>query len=667
MAEGTAGVRQREGSGLIERLLVFGAAGAVVGLVVWLREVWIHGYAELGFWYSVLRSFAVSLTTGAASGAFAAITFGAVVDNVAASSAKWSERLSGTGWIRFCREPRLRRERWILIGFATSAFLLLRRWDENAWAPDALGWGAAIAVVLGLGVFLSGRLQGRGAGLGSASALTVLYGWAFAFGDSYGRADLQAGDVGSLVGALVAAGLVFGVVSAVDAGMGVRARLWIGVPLTLTVAAWPLHWLVGPTQEARNPRSVVLIGVDTLRFDRTRPDAGAPPLMRRLARFGEGGAVFTEATSQAPWTLPSFASIMTGRYPHEHGALSLQGLLRPREVTLAERLREAGYQTGAVVSHVYVDARRGFDQGFDRFDMSQVRSEADVTGEDVTDAALAWLEARGDGPFFLFVHYFDPHYEYRDHADFHRADGYRGGLDVRHVGIQELRDRIPDLSPADVDHLRDLYDEEVLYTDRAIARLLDALPPEAAVVVVADHGEELLERGWLGHTVSLHQEVIRVPLVMRLPGVTHAGQRIDAPVETRSLFATLLDYLGLPGGAGSLVPLLEGGGGGRGDVFSGVWLPDAPEDSGKRVRRSMVRRGSWKLIRDHDRGTDTLYDLALDPGEARDASADAPAVRDDLAAELDRWVSRMRAAGGAIPTRDISDAERERLKALGYL
>ena len=677
MTEGTASTSSRDWSGPLERALVFGSAGAAVGLVASLHGIWLHEYLELGFLYTVARSLAVSLAVGAVIGVFLALTVGAVVDNVAASSEKLARRLSGEGWLTFCRERALRKQRAIMIGAGSLLFALLHRYDENAWANSALAWAASCGGLVALALFAAGRLRGRAAGLASASSLALVYGWALLYGDSYGRADLAAGEWGALLAALLAAGLVFGIVEAGLSAATMRSRLVVGLPLALLFLVWPLHWLRGPTLESKNPKNVVLIGVDTLRFDHTGlGSANSLQWMPALGEFAAVGALFTDATSQAPWTLPSFASVMTGLYPHEHGAISLQGLLRPQETTLAEVLREAGYQTSAVVSHVYVDSRRGFDQGFDQFDMSQVVSESAITGDAVTDAALAWLEARGDGPFFLFVHYFDPHFEYRDHADFSFADGYRGKLDVRGISIQELRDRLDDLTPADIVHLQQLYQEEVAYTDRAIGRLLKGIdlladPGETAIVIVADHGEELMERGWVGHTVNLHQEVVHVPLLLRLPGVTRAGQRIDAPVETRALHATLLDYLDLPEalavGGVSLLPLLDGSERDPRTVFSSVWLPDAPEESGKRVRRSLVRRGSWKLVRDHDLGRDAIYDLATDPNEQRDRAGEAPAQLELLSTSLDAWLARMHAAGGRIPMRELSDEERKRLEALGYL
>jgi arylsulfatase A-like enzyme len=354
----------------------------------------------------------------------------------------------------------------------------------------------------------------------------------------------------------------------------------------------------------------------------------------------------------------------------------LSGWLRRGELTLAEVLREAGYRGAAVVGHVLVDARHGFAQGFEHFDASLVRGEAAITSREVTDAAVAWLDRVGRERFLLFLHYFDPHYEYRDHAEWDFADGYRGWIRDEQPDIYSLRYQAHRLRAEDVAHLRDLYDEEVAFTDREIGRFLEALrarglDEETAVVLVADHGEEFLEHGWLGHTASLYEEVIRVPLLLRLPGVGTPGRVVDDPVETRSLYATLLDYLDVRGAARgsapSLLPLLRDEEVRPAPVFSSVWLPDAAPESGKRVRRSSVRSGAWKLIRDHDGAGEQLFHLRDDPRETRNLARAAPRRRAELAAALDAWLGRMREASGPVPVRELSEEERRRLEALGYL
>ena len=677
---------------LLRHAVVFASAGSAVGLAVALRESLLQGYAGQGYWHSIGLLLRGDAAVGALTGALGILAFVGLRDNAVASFPSLGRVLSSSFPIEFSSGPRWRRARAGLAGAAGGMFLAVRSLEARGFDAAGVAWAAGVALGVWLQLAATGLLA-RGAagraderrealGLASAATLAFLFGCALFFGGAEDRARL-ASDRSGLALALVAAGLVFWIV---QAGASASRRALHLLPLAIGVLLWLAGPLVlQPTLEVGNPRGLVLIGVDTLRFDRTSlaaPAANGAAAGRRarvtpeLARLASSSALFRNAISQAPWTMPAFASILTGRYPQEHGAISLFGWLRRGELTLAEVLREAGYQTAAVVSHVLVDARHGFAQGFEHFDATQVRGEAAITSREVTDAAVEWLDRLGRERFFLFLHYFDPHYEYRDHEEWDFADGYQGWIRDEQPDIYSLRNQAQRLRAEDLAHLRDLYDEEVAFTDREIGRFLAAmeargLEQQIALVVVADHGEEFLERGWLGHTISLSEAVLRVPLLLRLPDVDAAGRVIDTPVETRALYTTLLDYLEVGGvargSAPSLLPLLRGEGTAPAPVFSSVWLPDAPPESGKRVRRSSVRSGEWKLVRDHDSGDEWFYSLRDDPRETRSLAALAPRRLARLAAALDAWLGRMREARGPVPVRELSEEERRRLEALGYL
>jgi arylsulfatase A-like enzyme len=369
--------------------------------------------------------------------------------------------------------------------------------------------------------------------------------------------------------------------------------LWAGSP-----------WWSKPTLSLANAKNVLLIGIDTLRWDHTslsRRDERGRSLTPNIKEFSEDAVVFENAISQSPWTLPAFASIMTGRYPLEHGAISFAGSLRESELTISEVLREAGYRTGGFVSHKYVDDRRGFAQGMDVFEVVSEGHLA-ISSHKVSNSGLEFLERhRGDGGFFLFLHYFDPHSEYRDHEGWTFAnDGYSGWAADEELEMSDLMVRRHHLDSLDVKHLLDLYDEEIAYTDLHIGRVLDFLSDngiydDTAVIVVADHGEEFMEHGWLGHTVTLYEEVIRVPLVARLPGRADGHAVVETPLETRSVFPTVLDYLGIadqPSPAGLQARISTEGqpdseGGGR--PPSGNDEPEGAVQSGRAQRAEAYR------------------------------------------------------------------------------
>jgi arylsulfatase A-like enzyme len=470
------------------------------------------------------------------------------------------------------------------------------------------------------------------------------------------------------------------------AGLLRRPALW----LVLAPALLPLLLAAAPAfvsqagAHASNPKNVILIGIDTLRKDHTMLGPEAPqgrdvtPNMRELAGRG---TVFQGAVSQAPWTMASFGSVLTGLYPRQHGAYPLDGYLRESETTLAEILNEAGYETGGVVSVEFIDDEHGFAQGMDSYNDENCVGRWDITSEGVTDGALSFLDGVGERPFFLFVHYFDPHFEYRNHAKWGYADSYRGWLSEQELEIMGLRHSRHNLVEEDVDYLVDLYDEEIAYVDSQVGRLLDyvseqGLMEETAIVLLADHGEEFMEHGWLGHTIGLWDQHTRVPLAFVLPGETLVPS-VERTVETRSVFETLLKYLQVdfeaPDPGRSLLPLArgeKGAGAGSESLFSAyseIWLPDAPINTGKIELLSSLRTDSWKLIFDHRRGLRQLFDLRSDPGENVDLSAEGGEVFEEMSEALDEWLRKMATESKPVPHQAPSKELMERLKSLGYI
>ena len=210
-------------------------------------------------------------------------------------------------------------------------------------------------------------------------------------------------------------------------------------------------------------------------------------------------------------------------------------------LTLAERLAGAGYATAAVVSHTLLSARYGFDQGYEIYTEDSARGFDHVSSDEVTEAATGLLAgfANDPRPFHLLVHYFDPHYSYQDHAgvDFARA---RVGRIRPGQSIRRLRRLDPAPGPRETQQLRALYDEEVRHVDAAIGRLLEALDrhglgEETIVALTADHGEALHERGWIGHTVHLYDEILAVPLIVYAADPRIGPRRVEEPVSTVSL------------------------------------------------------------------------------------------------------------------------------------
>jgi len=410
------------------------------------------------------------------------------------------------------------------------------------------------------------------------------------------------------------------------------------------------------------PNSVVLIVIDTLRRDHLGTYGYERDTSPALDEFADASVRYTQARSQAPWTTPSIASLLTSRYPEQLGVTDVESVLPEAATLLSERLQEAGVATGAVVSHRFSSKRWGFDQGFDYFDDSNALGHDAVTSPDVTDKALAFLDAHRDTPFFLYVHYFDPHFAYREHAGFAfpRESPYAGPIrpDVR---FGELLRRQALLTAEDARELERLYDSEIAFTDAEVGRILArldelGLDDRTLVVITADHGEEFLDHGRIGHTKTLYDELIAVPLLVRWPG--QAAGVVTAPVALLDIAPTVLGALDLPADPGAAGrPLPRPGDPPPADrvLFSATQRPTS--------QRAVIG-GGYKLIDPGD-GALELYFLADDPGERRNLADAEPAVRERLAAALAGFEpgSDPPAAAHSL---DLSDTDREALRALGY-
>jgi arylsulfatase A-like enzyme len=391
--------------------------------------------------------------------------------------------------------------------------------------------------------------------------------------------------------------------------------------------------------------------------------------------------------------MPAFASILTGKYPLEHGAVSLSGNLRDREVTLAEILREAGYRTGAFVANDYTDQKHGFRQGNDEFKDDCVRPAEEMSSEGVTNEAIDFLSRQAGQQFLLFAHYMDPHYQYLDHRGWTWADGYAGWWKDQNDLDNLVRNRNL-VGPADLKWLRDLYDEEIAYTDSEIGRLITALEHSGVmdrtlVIVVADHGEEFMDHGNFSHTTTLYEELVHVPLIIVSPQMKESGVLCTDVVETRSVFGSVLDGLGIdfrrrtrpkgliassnapdaPGSAeASPAAGLESPEAASADeAFSMVWLPDAKPRWGKQFKIACLRTPRWKLIFNITRDVWELFDLAADPGERQDLSGARADVLKELRPRLESWIADQQLHANDLPRTTGGGTNTDRMKSLGYL
>ncbi|MBW2272156.1 MAG: sulfatase [Deltaproteobacteria bacterium] len=399
------------------------------------------------------------------------------------------------------------------------------------------------------------------------------------------------------------------------------------------------------------PRNLLLITVDTLRSDHLGAwgyGRGTSPAIDALAA---GGVVFEDAYSHTSWTLPSLATLMTSLYTSSHGAWDFKSKLPESVTTLAEILTGRGYRSGAVVTHVFAGRKYGMHQGFVEFDedlvVDGIRAHVQITSPRVTAKGLEWIRRRAgeEQPWFLWLHYFDPHGEYMEHPGISAAFGR--------------------------EEKRDLYDGEIAFTDRAIGSLLRGLEElgragDTVVVLTADHGEEFAEHGRTRHGKTLYEEVIRVPLIVRAPGL--APGRVQGAVPSVDLLPTLLELMDLPAPAGiegaSLVAAMEGAPLEARPVL-GELRAMAFKDA------DSYRRGRWKVIREGWRQRDHLYDLETDPAEQVDLAAEHPDRLERMLREMDALRGAARGAASASPKPEqdlnLTPDELEGLRQLGYL
>ena len=424
---------------------------------------------------------------------------------------------------------------------------------------------------------------------------------------------------------------------------------------------------VGTTLPEIRPRNVIVWLVDTVRADKLSPwNPDTRVETPGLARWARRAVVFDQARTQENWTKPSVATLLTGLLPWQHTALSGEAVL-PRSVEmLSETLQDAGFATAGFVCNGYVSRTFGFHQGWDSW-RNYIKEGRRTAARFVASDVLSWLDEREPSkPFFLYVHTIDPHVPYIPPDDvLARYDGepYDGPVDF--TRDRELLEKIKAgslrLNARDKRRLEALYDGEITYHDAHFAAVLQGLErrglaDDTLVVFTADHGEELFDHDSVGHGHSLFEELLHVPLVMRIPGTD--ATRVDEPVGLVDVMPTILDALGRPPSAEStgrsVLPLIRGA------------HDDAPRASIAGFLngwRSIVE-GRWKLIqRTHNRWM--LFDLRSDPGERHDVAARHPLVVRYLRGLL--GVSMQGDTRHAAEDAEIDDETREQLEALGYV
>ncbi len=410
--------------------------------------------------------------------------------------------------------------------------------------------------------------------------------------------------------------------------------------------------------------NVLLITIDTLRADHLGTYGYARPTSPEIDAFAARSVVFENAHSSASWTLPSLASIHTSLLSTTHGCWKISSRLEPEFTTAAEMLRDAGFDTAMVACHIFLGAQYGLQQGFTHVDDELVRPPSDaaeaISSPGVTERGVRFLERKAaaaeDVPWFLWLHYFDPHDTYLPHAGYSEKFGTKEEID--------------------------LYDGEIAFTDHYVGLVLKkladlGLEDDTIVVITADHGEEFGEHGFKRHGYSLYQEAVRIPLVVKVPGAP--ARRIAEVVGNVDVLPTVLDACRVEvaqvQGATCAHELegrsLLGAIRGTAALSAGQVVSEVRWHDGQDLR--MVREGPWKLIEDQstkqERNQGALYDLAADPREATDLRArDGERAQRMAEAVLHRLGRAIRWAGcyPLVEPYTPTAGDMQRLQDLGY-
>ncbi len=394
--------------------------------------------------------------------------------------------------------------------------------------------------------------------------------------------------------------------------------------------------------------NVLVITLDTTRMDKIGAYGAVDVRTPWLDRLAAGGVTFTGAYASVPLTLPSHATLMTGLLPPGHGVRNNGNYVLPKDVTtLAEIFSEHGYTTAAFIAAFVLDSQFGLAQGFDLYDDDFEDDGGDKAeyfgyeergGGEITDLACDWIRSAGE-PFFLWVHYFDPHYPYEP--------------------------------PAPYDSLyRNPYLGEIAFTDSCVGRVVGALEEKGLrertlIVVVGDHGESLGEHGEMSHGIFLYDATMRVPLIMNHSRLLPSGVRVEADVSLADVVPTLGDLLGFDCPrkvqGKSRMPEIRGAPG----PVTPIYLETVyPQENYGWSDITGVLSGSWKYLRVTE---PELYNVDEDPGETVNLFAEEKEVVRDMEALLDSLSASLSLDFGYDARTELDADTQEKLENLGYI
>jgi len=472
----------------------------------------------------------------------------------------------------------------------------------------------------------------------------------------------------------------------------------MGDPLTRQAA--PLNH----QDRLHDPPHIILITLDALRADHLSCYGYTKISTRHIDQLAEDGYLFAQLSAPASWTTPSMMSMLTGQYPSVHGCTDLAHSAAKGVLSIAQILQSYGYRTSAIVANETLSHQFGFSRGFDQYmeygDLEIIKGFKSTRiyylvkrfksillgggqgygGLGVMENTTEWtahqvrsfLNDRHDGPFFLWIHFLDPHGPFQPPKKYIPGGYEPGDISWRYL---QKQNRKYDYREGDRKSVLNLYDGEILYVDEKLGEIFSLVKKKdwydnALIILSSDHGEEFWENGVLGHLYTLYNEVLHIPMILKLPRQlttpSSSNRIIPLPASLTYLPRTILDVLGIDGfeqfGPVSLLGIIKGEIRSQSPVFSEITV--------RNPALKKIRTTDFSLIYDFKSDKRELYHLLDDPDEVREVSDQYPEQTKDLSDTLINWVKQMqidKKQYGEAKSIGMDQGTVERLRALGYL
>jgi arylsulfatase A-like enzyme len=452
-----------------------------------------------------------------------------------------------------------------------------------------------------------------------------------------------------------------------------RKLLKYGAFSGLTAGLAPVLWLSGCRKQRHGTRpNILLITLDTTRADRLSCYGYYRRTSPNIDRLSVDSVLYTRAIAPSSWTLPSHASLFTGKFTSSHGAkydpkgpLRLTDAIRGPsswkvyrarglgrdELTLADILKGTGYATGAVVGGPWLKKIFGLNKGFDYYDDAEINTLNGRLARQITDVAASWIEKSRHEEFFLFLNYFDPHSPYSPPEGFAKAFLPKDWIRTqRRPSVKEINAR---------------YDAEILYMDHYIGQLMRRLKSydlydNTLIIVTADHGELLGEHSKFSHGHYLYQQELHIPLLVKYPNKEVLPTRTDVPVLLNDIFAIILGRLGIelpPNVQAGVPPKIEH------PLLAETYpLPVLSADGHWRA----IFEGPFKFIW-NSKGRHLLFNLTNDPAELVNLAEQQNQQAKDMMSKMNQYLTKLPRPGPALPAQELDEDTKRALKSLGYV